>query len=138
MTDNAEADEIKALSGEGATIEVGGRTVHVRPIKVRQLPAVARGLDPLIKSGIGVLSDDPSEWLALATQGEHLIEAVAAATDQPVEWVGELEPAQFADLLFTVLEVNKDFFSRQINPAIERLIRTMEAIGSTGQQSPSD
>jgi len=141
MTDNTQntrvENDIAALSDPGVDLDIAGRALRLHPIKVRQLPAVMRALEPLIRSGANLLSDNPADWLALAAQGEHLIDAVAAACDQPVDWVGELEPAEFARLLFTVLEVNKDFFSRQIAPALERLNETLESIGIPGPGSPS-
>lgn len=131
------ADDIGALSDRDVELDIAGRSVRLRPIRVRQLPAVTKAIEPLVRAGADLLTDEPADWLALAAQGGHLIDAVAAASDLPVDWVGDLEPAEFSRLLLACLEVNQDFFTRQIEPALARLNEALEKIGLPGPGSPS-
>lgn len=46
----------------------------------------------------------------IAVGGEDLVRAVAIATDQPEDWLGELLPDEFLALVTAVVDVNTDFF----------------------------
>jgi len=130
-------DDLETLADEGVELEIAGKKLHLRPLRVRQIPAVSRALAPLASADMDWKSDDPVTWLPLLAMGDHLIEAVAAATDQPMEWVGELQPVEFTRLLAACLEVNGDFFRRQVEPTLDTVNGLMDKIGMAGPESPS-
>lgn len=117
---------------------VGGKNVTVAPLMVRQVPGFTRALGPAAQA---VFAGDLMG--AVTTHGEALIEAVAIATGESAEWLGELAPDDFLVLLGEVMEVNADFFFRRVAPVmakvVERINRSLMD-GATHSQSslPAD
>ncbi len=112
---------------------IGGKSVTVAPLRVRQIPPFLRAAGPALS---GLFAGDLAG--ALATHGEALIEAVAVATGEPAEWLGELEADEFLRLAVEVVEVNADFFVRRVSPALETTVTRLTAAMTPGATpSPS-
>lgn len=95
-------------------IVIGGERLELTPLKVGEVPAFARAVQPVAAS----LSASP-DWLALlAEHGEAVIEAVAIASRRPNEWVTGLELDDAVRLSEAVFEVNADFFIRRVWPTM--------------------
>jgi hypothetical protein len=92
------------------TVQAGGKTIDVLPLKLRQLGAFTRALRPALVA----MQDSGS----LLLQGEDLVPAVAVASGEPVEWVAGLDAADYLRLATAVMEVNADFFV-QLRLALE-------------------
>jgi len=108
-------------------IEIAGERIDLTPIKVGELPAFARAVQPLAAS----LSASP-DWLALlAEHGEAVIAAIAIATRRPVEWVAGLDLDEAVRLAEAVFGVNADFFIRRLLPSVTqaaaRIGQTLES-----------
>lgn len=124
--EGSSAAELGALLREGSEILVGGRLVKVRPITMRQLSPFARAVMPMAQAiraegtgALGALDLTQVNWLELVTwHGADCISAASIATDQPEEWVGELDAAEMVLLLSEIVKVNADFFVRRLVPAI--------------------
>jgi len=125
-------DGLGVFVPEPRRIEAGGKTVAVAPLKVRQVPAFARAIGPALQSlAAGDLA------AVLGTHGDALIEAVAAATGEPADWLGELAPDEFLRLAAEVVEVNADFFVRRVAPTLEALTARIDASLTGRTPSPS-
>lgn len=132
----AELNELEQLNPASVTITVHGREVAIEPIKVGQLPALLRELGPILRDGVSF--DDPAAlWLLIERHGDALVGAVAVAARVERAFIEQLEPIDLARLAFACIEVNKDFFSRQVLPAVEHLNRTLEKMGLPGLDLPS-
>ena len=108
-------------------IEIAGERIDLTPIKVGELPAFARAVQPLAAS----LSASP-DWLALlAEHGEAVIAAIAIATRRPVEWVAGLDLDEAVRLAEAVFGVNAYFFIRRLLPSVTqaaaRIGQTLES-----------
>ena len=108
-------------------IEIAGERIDLTPIKVGELPAFARAVQPLAAS----LSASP-DWLALlAEHGEAVIAAIAIATRRPVDWVAGLDLDEAVRLAEAVFGVNADFFIRRLLPSVTqaaaRIGQTLES-----------
>ena len=69
------------------TLVIGGQCIELTPLKVGEVPAFARAVQP-IAAGLSASPD----WLALlADHGEAVIAAIAIATRRPVVWVAGLD-----------------------------------------------
>ncbi len=119
-------------------IVVGGKTLAVTPLRVRQVPAFTRAIAaaaPLLMDGkIGA---------AVALHGNDIITAMAVATGEPETMIGDLLPDEFLLLVSTVMEVNGDFFARRVAPLIMAIQAKAEAAmktmaGATSSPSSSD
>ena len=76
-----------ALPPVPASVEIAGEHIELTPLKVGEVPAFARAVQPIAAS----LSASP-DWLAiLAEHGEAVIAALAIATRRPVDWVAGLD-----------------------------------------------
>lgn len=96
------------------TLVIGGQCIELTPLKVGEVPAFARAVQPIVAS----LSASP-DWLAmLAEHGEAVIAAVAIATRRPVGWVADLDLDDAVHLAEAVFGVNADFFIRRLLPSV--------------------
>ena len=107
-------DMFAALPPVPLSIEIAGERIDLTPLKVGEVPAFARAVQPIAAS----LSASP-DWLALmAEHGEAAIAAIAVATRRPVEWVAGLDLDEAVRLAESVFGVNADFFIRRLLPSV--------------------
>ena len=103
-----------ALPPVPASVEIAGEHIELTPLKVGEVPAFARAVQPIAAS----LSASP-DWLAiLAEHGEAVISALAIATRRPVDWVAGLDLDEAMHLAEVVFGVNADFFIRRLLPSV--------------------
>lgn len=112
---------------------IGGKSVTVAPLKVRQIPPFLRAAGPAAQALFG--GDLPG---ALARHGEALIQAMAVATGEPETWLGDLDADDFLRLVGEVVEVNADFFAQRVTPALEATVAKLtQALTPGATPSPS-
>ena len=105
-----------ALPPVPASVEIAGEHIELTPLKVGEVPAFARAVQPIAAS----LSASP-DWLAiLAEHGEAVIAALAIATRRPVDWVAGLDLDEAVRLAEVVFGVNADFFIRRLLPSVTK------------------
>ncbi len=105
-------------------VEIAGERIDLTPLKVGEVPAFARAVQPIAAS----LSASP-DWLALlAEHGEAVIAAIAIATRRPVDWVAGLDLDEAVRLAEAVFGVNADFFIQRLLPSV---MRAAARIGQT-------
>ena len=108
------SDTFAALPPVPVTLVIGGERLELTPLKVGDVPAFARAVQPVAAS----LSASP-DWLALlAEHGEAVIDAVAIASRRPPEWVTNLALDDAVRLAEAVFEVNADFFIQRVLPSL--------------------
>lgn len=133
-------NDLKTLFPQPVVVTVAGKDISIHPLKVRQLQPLLSALGPALRDGFAQGFSDPAAWLLFFEQHtDRVINAVASATDLKREFLGELEPVDLMALAAGVVEVNRDFFTRQVMPAIERLNQTLVTLGVTttaGSTSP--
>ena len=120
-------DMFAALPPVPLSIEIAGERIDLTPLKVGEVPAFARAVQPIAAS----LSASP-DWLALmAEHGEAAIAAIAVATRRPAEWVAGLDLDEAVRLAEAVFGVNADFFIRRLLPSVTqaaaRIGQTLES-----------
>lgn len=107
-------DTFAALPPVPVYVEIAGERIDLSPLKVGEVPAFARTVQPIAAS----LSASP-DWLALlAEHGEAVIAAIAIATRRPVDWVAGLDLDEAVRLAEAVFGVNADFFIRRLLPSV--------------------
>ena len=107
-------DTFAALPPVPVTLVIGGERLELTPLKVGDVPAFARAIQPAAAS----LSASP-DWLELlALHGEAVVEAVAIASRSPLEWVRDLELDDAVRLAEAVFEVNANFFIQRVLPSL--------------------
>ena len=117
-------DTFAVLPPVPISIEIGGERIDLTPLKVGEVPAFARAVQPIAAS----LSASP-DWLALlAEHGEAVIAAIAIATRRPVDWVAGLDLDEAVRLAEAVFGVNADFFIQRLLPSV---MRAAARIGQT-------
>ena len=100
---------------------VAGKTVACPPLRVRQIPAFTRAVAPILTPLLA------GNWLsAVCEGGDELLRAVAIATGEPPEWLGELMPDELITLVAAVVEVNADFFVRRVLPTLNAAAATVQ------------
>ena len=120
-------DTFAALPPVPVTLVIGGERRDLTPLKVGDVPAFARAVQPVAAS----LSASP-DWLALlAEHGEAVIDAVAIASRRPPEWVTNLALDDAVRLAEAVFEVNADFFIQRVLPSLtEAATRINQTLGA--------
>ena len=120
-------DTFAALPPVPVTLVIGGERLELTPLKVGDVPAFARAVQPVAAS----LSASP-DWLALlAEHGEAVIDAVAIASRRPPEWVTNLALDDAVRLAEAVFEVNADFFIQRVLPSLtEAATRVSQILGA--------
>ena len=120
-------DPFAALPPVPVMLVIGGESLELTPLKVGDVPAFARAVQPAAAS----LSASP-DWLALlALHGEAVIEAVAIASRRPPEWVSGLALDDAVRLAEAVFEVNADFFIQRVLPSLtEAAARVSQTLGA--------
>ena len=107
-------DMFAALPPVPLSIEIAGERIDLTPLKVGEVPAFARAVQP-IAAGLSASPD----WLALlAEHGEAVIAAIAIATRRPVVWVAGLDLDEAVRLAEAVFGVNTGFFIRRLLPSV--------------------
>ena len=121
------SDTFAALPPVPVTLVIGGERLELTPLKVGDVPAFARAVQPVAAS----LSASP-DWLALlAEHGEAVIDAVAIASRRPPEWVTNLALDDAVRLAEAVFEVNADFFIQRVLPSLtEAATRVSQILGA--------
>ena len=123
-------DTFVALPPVPVTLVIGGERLELTPLKVGEIPAFARAVQPAVATLSASLSASP-DWLALlAEHGEAVIDAVAIASRRPPEWVTNLALDDAVRLAEAVFEVNADFFIQRVLPSLtEAATRVSQTLG---------
>ncbi len=126
MTTSSESS-LDALPAVPVSIDIGGETVDLTPLKVGELPAFVRAIRPFAQH---ITSD--VDWLALfGERGDDAVIALSVAVRRPREWVADLPLDAAIRMAEAVFEVNADFFIRQVTPALLRLAGRIGQIGES-------
>lgn len=138
----SEAQELNVLTGAEETITVGGRTLVVHRIRMRNLSKVMSLVQPLAgyftnrkATGSGANTEERSATditMMLVSHGPFLVELVSevmTSKDQEVtvDWINDLELDEVAALAGRVLEVNLDFFIQKVIPALSTALGSLNA-----------
>lgn len=116
-------DELEQLVGpEPAELTIGGETLSIPPIKVKQLPAFARAAQPLFER-LG--NGEHLDLKLLVSEIERVIEMVVVATGRERAWVDSLDLDQLIVLAEKIVEVNAAFFGQRTLPALNGAIRDL-------------
>jgi hypothetical protein len=126
----SDTQDLHVLCPEPRRVAAGGRTIEVTPIRVRELAAFARAVEPLAQA----LAQGPDLPRLLAEHTGAVIEAVAVGARVEAAWIEELGLDELIDLAEAVIEVNVDFFAHRLAP---RLIRVAARVGETVAGSSS-
>ena len=109
-------NDLNTLFPQPLEITVGGELLELTPIRLGEVPSLARILAPLV----GKFGQGEPDWLELLGQhGGSLLSALAIASRRPREWIDGLAVDEAIQLAAALLEVNADFFVRRVLPAIE-------------------
>lgn len=122
-------DDLQQLIPEPVELTIAGETLGIGPIKMRQLSKVARHVGRIAQ----FFSSEEINFEGLLSVGaDDLMAALSAATDKPVEWIGELNLDEIVRLTRTVVEVNADFFARTVMPEVEKAKTALSALAPPG------
>ncbi len=124
--------DLDTLIPTALTVSVAGETLAIKPLKVGQMPAFLRAISPVMQQ----ITATDIDWLALfGERGEDLLSAISIAVGKPRSWVDDLAADEAILLAAKVIEVNADFFTRQVIPKLDVLFATTKlpqvAAGST-------
>lgn len=104
-------------------LTVDGTSVTFTPLTMGEIPPVVRLVEPFLAELIygADLMDAPRLVATLGQHGEAVIQAVALAARQPLDWTQKRLPDRVCAMALCAIEVNADFFSRAL-PMLEKLL----------------
>lgn len=127
-------DDLQQMIPETVEVTVGGETLTIGPIRIRQVSRVARHVSGIVQ----FFKNEEIDFERLLCEGaEDLIEALAVATDKPNDWIGELNLDEIVRLTRAVVEVNADFFARTVLPEVEKAQGALKGLNRAGRTSSS-
>ncbi len=100
----------------------------VSPLKVKDLPAFLAAIEPVARE-----LAEGDILAALARHADAVITATAIGAGVERAWLEEQTPDVLVDLAARVLEVNADFFVRQVLPRIQAAAERIGAITQATQ-----
>lgn len=129
------ADELDLLAGgPEVVLQVGGKAIRVSPIRVRELAAFTRAMQPVmgeIQHEIQGRDFVGAAMRLAAYHTEHVVDIVATGARLDRDWVLDRSVPELLELVSAVLAVNWDFFVRAVMPslqaAVERIAATLES-----------
>jgi hypothetical protein len=123
--------DLASLTPQAKRITVAGREFALLPIKMGQLAAFSAAVMPIAPF---VLSGRIME--AATDHYAAMQAALAIAAKAEPEWLDDLSPEDFLELVAAVVEVNGDFFARRLTPIILVMqARIQAAVDRIGAQS---
>lgn len=111
--------DLETMIPRPVALDVAGKKLEILPIKVGKLPAFIRAVAPFI----AVFGQRRTEIDFVALLGEHgdaVLDACAIGAGVDRAWIDELDAAQLVRVAQAVVEVNMDFFIRNLTPAISQ------------------
>jgi hypothetical protein len=119
------ASDLNAMIPLVPTLHVGGMDIPIRQIKLGQLPAVLRAVQPvahLITEREKL--DIPSIFMLYA---DECLTLISVLSGQPRAWVDQLETDEGITLFAALFEVNLDFFIQKVLPTVEGAVKQLAA-----------
>lgn len=132
------ADEMEVLAAASTSVQYQGEELVISPLAVGLIPSVVRELRPVVAglrsagSADLALEFEISPELVMDLITDHsgaLFAATAICAGRDVEFVKKGDAAEFIGLVLKVVEVNRDFFTRQISPLLAGLRTRIPGVG---------
>lgn len=132
------ADELDLLAGgPEVVLQVGETSVRVSPIRVRELAAFTRAVQPVLGEIHHELQGGDFLGAAMrlaAYHAEHVVDIVAVGARIEREWVLDRSVPELLELLGAVLSVNMDFFVRAVMPSLQAAVARIAATLESGSR----
>ena len=125
------SDDLKVLF-PGQEIMVGGETLMVKPFPFGLLPRV---IALLRKITDGLKGESVDVLRIMEDGGSDLMDLLAVTTGKPRAWIDALPLDEGVLLTSTVLEVNRDVFTKAVLPRLTALYAALGLVPSTGATS---
>lgn len=137
-------EQIDQIMQAERSVEVAGVKVIVHEVTMKHLKAFAAACAPFLSEfdeagklsirthpdGTPIPPDDFALFKVLSEHSDAFMQAAAMVSNAPVAWLERLRPDQFFDIAALVVEVNGDFFVRNLAPALIRFARGLGMIGT--------
>lgn len=124
--------DLGALAPPEARLSLGDREYVVTPLVGGELPAMLKSCRPILAH----LAE--SDFLgAFVEDADAVLEAVSIAARLPRQEVDALPLDVLAELAGVCIEINVDFFSRSVAPALERAFQRIRAAQDGSMPSPA-
>ena len=104
------------------SLTIDGVGLTIVPVRLGQLSAFVRAVEPFAKS---LASGHLDLFELLSDHGSNVVRALEVATGQPRAWVEGLALDEAVRLASAVLEVNADFLSSRVLPALNTALAAL-------------
>lgn len=119
-------DELEVLNPPQASVQFGGESVTVTPIRMGKLQAFTRVVRPIASDIMEALGGSGDLLTTIELHCDRLIEAVQIATGIEREKLDNALPDEFIALAKAVIEINADFFARRLLPAVKTAVEGLQ------------
>lgn len=137
-------NDVDVLAPASTSLQCQGEQIVVMPLKVGVIPKVIRELRPIIQrlrpeggeAGLGDLEISMGLVLDLLEHNAgNLFAAVGLCVGKAPQFVEACDTAELLQLVLTVVEVNRDFFSERLAPLLATV--KLPALGAGAMPSSS-
>lgn len=125
-------NDLDVITPAATQATFNGVALNIAPLKVGQLPAFARAIQPIsgaieaIATGQAV-PDLATIMAMIGDHGEAVVQAVSIASGVSVEDLNNATADQLIELAVVALKVNADFFKGRLTPAILAAVKQAAA-----------
>lgn len=125
-------DDLDVITAEPDVVHAGGRGIKVVPLSPRLLSRFLQAVRPLQDAAGNGIDLDGIQFDVIAGLVEHhmesVVQAVAIATREPVDFIGDdINVEELVLLVIAVIRTNADFFARRVMPALTKAIHALQA-----------
>lgn len=113
---------LRDLFAQPLMIIINGEELALTPFRADAIPKVLQLSKPFAGDLVQMYKTGIIEIHVinlLADHGERVFDLAAILACKPREWVGRLPPDELLKLLIVLFEVNADFFSQRLLPALK-------------------
>lgn len=140
--------DVELLFPQGKQVTVKKEVLTIMPYGFGQFPRVLKAIKDIADkvpdtkpTAEGVVSMGTKEITELViSAGEPVVQLCAIATKKDIKWFDDVPSDQAVDLLTAIVEVNRDFFVKRLQPkmmaAIENLSGLVGAVSSPDSSQP--
>lgn len=99
--------------------------IKITPLKFRQFSEVAKHV--VTFRSLTSENGDLDIMSLVANHGSEVAQVISIALDKDPKWVDSLDLDDTLELVMTIVEVNRDFFSQQLAPKLREMTKRLSA-----------
>jgi hypothetical protein len=133
------SDDLAQMAQPDYTVTLGTRVITVREVRMKHLGAFTRACAPFLKEFDHLNPEDEfALFKVISEHAEAMVVAASLVSDAPKEFLEQLKPDDFFKIGAKVIQVNGNFFVRQLAPQLIKFAQGMSLVGTMLSSASSE